>query len=127
MSSKLYPQKCGKIDDWTLFNYDIKKEKELSKIYDDMAHRLMQLHSEGANFISRKDNNEIFEIAYSLKHIAERIKEKYEYDPEILNTLYKKALDLSIEDKRLITDNFLADKLNCSLSYAKKINKMIND
>jgi hypothetical protein len=127
MSNKLYPKKVVKDneDNWDLYNYEIKKSKELSAIYKDMAHRLMQLHSVGSNFISRQDNNEVFEMAYSLRYMSERIADKYEYDPIILDSLYDQAVALVDADKTLISIEFLMEKLNCSKGYAKKIYKMI--
>lgn len=125
MSNKLYPKKVGKNDDWNLFDYDINKSSELSKIYDDMANRLMQLHSHGANFISRKDNNEVFEMAYSLKYIAERIKENYAFDPIILNSLYEKAEQLIQIDNDNLSVAILSEKLNCDQAYSNKIYNML--
>lgn len=127
MSNKLYPKKVGKNNDWNLFAYDIAKSSELSKIYDDMANRLMQLHSHGAEFISRKDNNKVFEMAFSLKYMAERIKENYAFDPTIVNSLYEKAEKLIQIDPTNLSIPILSEKLNCDQAYAKKIYNLLNN
>lgn len=67
MTKKLYPKaKFTDSDGWKHY-YENLTPDQMSKILDDMAHRLMNLHSVGANHISRKDNNELFECSFFFK------------------------------------------------------------
>ena len=57
-------------------------KKKLSKWeaaaeYDRIADELGHLHSSASNHISRRDNNWQFELQYSLRHVAKRIRQEY--------------------------------------------------
>lgn len=56
-------------------------KNEHAKLIYRTAIKLLELHGEGQN-ISRKDNNEIFEIGWNLKQIAIRIRCGYNFDAD---------------------------------------------
>lgn len=74
---QLYPRASFTDSDGHKHYYDNLTAGQMAKILDDMGHRLLDLHGAGANHISRKDNNELFEVSFFLKECAERIKTKY--------------------------------------------------
>ena len=75
---QLTPPAQGKDEDgWLFFDYSNLTQSQTAKIYKDLSHRLMRMHSAGANHILRKDNNKVFEIAFFLREVAERIKKNY--------------------------------------------------
>ena len=52
--------------------------KQAAKAYDRIADELDRLMGAASNHISRRDNNWVFERVYSFRHIAERIRLKYD-------------------------------------------------
>ena len=64
-------------EDGKKYYYDQLSPKFMASILEDMGHRLLDLHSKGANHISRHDNNKVFEMGFGLQEIADRIKNHY--------------------------------------------------
>lgn len=74
---KKYPRVSFVDDEGKKYYYGDLSPKFMSTILEDMGHRLLDLHGKGANHISRRDNNEVFEMSFRLREIAERIKNHY--------------------------------------------------
>lgn len=74
---KKYPRVSFVDADGKKHYYDQVSPKFMAQILDDMGSRLLDLHSKGSNHISRKDNNQIFDIGFFLQEVAERIKTHY--------------------------------------------------
>ena len=53
------------------------KKKEVVKAYRKIAKKLDKLQVDACLHISRKDNNQIFEISYFLQDVAKRIEDEY--------------------------------------------------
>lgn len=57
-------------------------QEEAADMYERVSFMLNRLHSSAANFISRDDNNKMFEAYTEMRYIAARIRSGYGETPE---------------------------------------------